>query len=315
MSRVIGGALADRLRCPRDGAQLALAECGYRCSSCATAYPVSGKVVDFRDQAHDFYEGKYTNEVVYNPHGRLRELPLWIVRSGYIWAVRRHVARGSTVVELGCAAGVRWFGSNYRMIGLDFSKEALAQATADYELGLAADALAIPLADASVDAVVSASFFEHIAPGDKGRLVAELKRVLRPGGTIVFEHDVETNNPLIATFRAQDPARYDRLFLEGDAHIGYERHAANDRYFTDAGFDLVWSNTVERLPLQPNDVYAKLATGGGIAGQLARIGDWLSRGIRSKPWLALVRLGDVTIGRLAPTDWGRIAITVARKPL
>ncbi|MEO6248626.1 MAG: class I SAM-dependent methyltransferase [Sphingomicrobium sp.] len=272
-------------------------------------------MIDFLGSTHDFYEGKYFNEVHYRPHGRgLGRLPLWLIRSGHIWAVRREVEADGVVVELGCAAGVRWFASAYRMIGLDFSKAALTRAAIDYRLGLCADALRIPLADESVDAVVSASFFEHIAPSDKPLLLAELMRILRPGGKIVFEHDVETANPMIASYRKSDPALYNRLFLEGDGHTGYEPHATNDAHFRAAGFNLLWSQTIERLPLQSTDVYAKLGQWPGRRGRLSSFAARMSRGVMAKPWQALIRIADVSIGRLAPSSWGRIAITVAQKP-
>ncbi len=45
---------------------------------------------------------------------------------------------------------------------------------------LVGDALSIPLTDNSVDLVFCASLIEHVS--DPGRLLAEIRRVLRPGG-------------------------------------------------------------------------------------------------------------------------------------
>jgi hypothetical protein len=51
--------------------------------------------------------------------------PLWLINSGYPWMVRHFVPPGATVVELGCAGGVRYFGQRYRMVGCDLSFSSL----------------------------------------------------------------------------------------------------------------------------------------------------------------------------------------------
>jgi len=44
----------------------------------------------------------------------------------------------------------------------------------------------LPLADSSVDVVVSNYCFHHLRDADKDRALAEIRRVLRPGGRLVF---------------------------------------------------------------------------------------------------------------------------------
>ena len=50
-------------------------------------------------------------------------------------------------------------------------------------LGNATD---IPLADGAVDVVISNYCFHHLRDGEKGRALAQVMRVLRPGGRLVF---------------------------------------------------------------------------------------------------------------------------------
>jgi ubiquinone/menaquinone biosynthesis C-methylase UbiE len=50
-------------------------------------------------------------------------------------------------------------------------------------LGNATD---IPLADGAVDVVISNYCFHHLPDGEKGRALAQVMRVLRPGGRLVF---------------------------------------------------------------------------------------------------------------------------------
>lgn len=48
------------------------------------------------------------------------------------------------------------------------------------------DATALPLADDSADVVVSNYCFHHVSDADKRRALDEIRRVLRPGGRLVF---------------------------------------------------------------------------------------------------------------------------------
>lgn len=51
---------------------------------------------------------------------------------------------------------------------------------------LVANATRLPLADASLDVVISNYCFHHLADPDKRLALAEIERVLRPGGRLVF---------------------------------------------------------------------------------------------------------------------------------
>lgn len=90
------------------------------------------------------------------------------------------------VVDLGCGTGgtMKALRGLARFAGLDMSPAAArfaARRTGDVVLcGVATD---LPLRDASVDAVLALDVFEHIP--DDGRAVAEVRRVLKPGGALV----------------------------------------------------------------------------------------------------------------------------------
>jgi ubiquinone/menaquinone biosynthesis C-methylase UbiE len=110
--------------------------------------------------------------------------------------VTRSVPRGARVLELGCAGGISWFGKHFEVTGIDVSHESLRIAAGKYTRCLQAkDMRAIP--DASIDAVISSYFWEHMAPADKPLILDEIRRVLKPGGKIIFVFDVATKNPLI----------------------------------------------------------------------------------------------------------------------
>jgi SAM-dependent methyltransferase len=94
------------------------------------------------------------------------------------------------IADLGCSTGylledLRDAYPGRQLIGVDLVAPGLAKA---HELIpeawlLRADVCKLPLADSSIDAVVTANLLEHV-PDDRGAL-AEVLRVLRPGGLAV----------------------------------------------------------------------------------------------------------------------------------
>ncbi|HEX2428195.1 MAG TPA: class I SAM-dependent methyltransferase [Gaiellaceae bacterium] len=99
---------------------------------------------------------------------------------------RAAVGRGKRVLDLGCRTGAltRHFLEGNSVVGLDVDSAALEKAAA---LGIepvqANVEEPLPFEDASFDAVVSGELFEHLRFPDA--LVAEIRRVLRPGGVLV----------------------------------------------------------------------------------------------------------------------------------
>jgi arsenite methyltransferase len=104
-----------------------------------------------------------------------------------------HITPGETILDLGCGGGIdtilaaRRTGPEGRVIGLDFLPEMLDRtASAATEAGLEniqtleGEMEAIPLADNSVDHVISNGVI-NLSPR-KARAFAECARVLRPGG-------------------------------------------------------------------------------------------------------------------------------------
>jgi len=112
---------------------------------------------------------------------------------------RLGVARGERLLDLGCGGGRHAFEAarrGARVVALDAQAEEVAQVRAtigamvdagevgsDDEAGVVqGNALRLPFADGSFDRVIAAEVLEHI-PDDEAAM-AELARVLRPGGTM-----------------------------------------------------------------------------------------------------------------------------------
>lgn len=105
------------------------------------------------------------------------------------------IPAGSVVVDIGCGAGTDLLlaatrvGAHGRAIGVDMTEAMRARAVAGAQAGgftnveiVDGDATRLGVADGSVDVVISNGVL-NLVP-DKGRAVAEIARVLKPGGRI-----------------------------------------------------------------------------------------------------------------------------------
>jgi len=124
------------------------------------------------------------------------------------WLVRlRAAAPGGRLLDLGagngfvgrCAAGV----FDHR-VGLDISERVLEAGRGSYEETVVGDADRLPFPDASFDAVTAFATLHHCY--DAAPLVAEVARVLRPGGVFRSDHDMDRAfhdrfRPLLAAWR------------------------------------------------------------------------------------------------------------------
>lgn len=105
---------------------------------------------------------------------------------------------GCIVVDLGCGRGRHLIahaaeqeGCGGRFVGLDSSTEAIAEArraNADERVEFVVHDIEdrLPFADGECDAVLSVNTLEAIR--DKGALLTEIHRILKPGGTLVCAH-------------------------------------------------------------------------------------------------------------------------------
>jgi SAM-dependent methyltransferase len=288
----------------------------YVCPLCGRAFPVDKGVVRLLERTDDFYEGTYKNQIKFTPRSETwyAAWPLWLINNGYLWAARKHIREGSTVLEIGCASGIAYFGKRFRMIGLDLSFSSLLGVIDIYGMCLQADARrAIPLQDQSVDAIFSSYVWEHIHPSEKPRVLEESYRVLRPGGKLIFLYDAESRNPLVRWMKRRDPVLYQRLFIENDGHLGYQTPDENRELFEKCGFSVLEHCGLERTWIQSPSVYEKLRHWDGWMRWLAEIGFRLGKPPWFQGYTALTRIVDRTVGRVFPTNWARVVISVCER--
>jgi SAM-dependent methyltransferase len=109
--------------------------------------------------------------------------------AAYAWVVATQPVRGAVVVEAGCGEGygaARLAAAGAGLVaGLDLDAPTLVHAAHRYPrvAAVRANLVALPVATAAVDVVVSSQVVEHL--WDQDEFVAECARVLRPGGSLV----------------------------------------------------------------------------------------------------------------------------------
>ena len=305
------------LVCPSDHAELALTADGssYGCGACGRAYPLESGVVRFLDRRDAFYEGRFTSGIPWIPRRDRApwSWPLWLMTCGYVWAVRRHVPAASRVLEIGCGGGFRYLSQRFRPIGLDVSVSSLAGLADLYTACIQVDLTqGIPLPDASIDAAISSFVWEHILPHQKPGVLAELRRVLRPGGKIVFLYDVDGTHPLYRRMQAADPALFQEVLIDREGHSGWQTAAQNAEAFEAAGFRVVEHRGKEKLLIGPA-MYDKVHNWPGPFRSLARIGLRFRYGWRFHLYNAATRVFDESVGRVLPERWSRVMVTVCER--
>lgn len=110
------------------------------------------------------------------------------------YAFARRFAAGKRVLDAACGEG---YGSALlgteatSVVGVDIDVSAIAHASERYGEGdrvrfVTGSCSALPLPDASVDAVVSFETIEHLDAADQPKMLAEFARVLKPDGLLVI---------------------------------------------------------------------------------------------------------------------------------
>jgi cyclopropane fatty-acyl-phospholipid synthase-like methyltransferase len=120
-------------------------------------------------------------------------------RLEWLALLEAELADGSTVLELGCGAGVpvtRRLAERHRVTAIDLSARQveLAREHVPEATVLQADALALELAKSSFDAIVSLYMSGHVPRAEQVELLSRVARWLRPGGHLLMTLTREGND-------------------------------------------------------------------------------------------------------------------------
>ena len=120
----------------------------------------------------------------WKPHGQFAALH-WLARARS-QLVPPASSPGRLLVDVGCGGGIlAAYVPGYLHVGVDLTQSALVIAATKGVRPVRADATALPLATGVAHVVVAGELFEHVA--DLEGAVAEVSRVLRPGGVVVVD--------------------------------------------------------------------------------------------------------------------------------
>jgi SAM-dependent methyltransferase/uncharacterized protein YbaR (Trm112 family) len=158
------------------------------------------------------------------------------------------IPSGSVVLDIGCADGISTFdilGQGVRALGFDVSRQSLVRAAArarEEQVAEASffvgDADAIPVVDAAIDCVLCFGSLHHVP--DPARTLAEVARVLRPGGLYLgVENNVTPLRPIFDLLMRLRPLWREEAGPE--AQLG---RTELDRWTAELGLELSTRTTV-----------------------------------------------------------------------
>lgn len=112
------------------------------------------------------------------------------------------------LVDVACGGGLlapHVRAKGYRHVGVDIGESAVRIAREHGVTTVRGDVLTLPLRDESASVVVAGEVFEHVR--DLDRMVAEIARVLKPGGLLVCDTLADTRlcKTLLVTFAERLP--------------------------------------------------------------------------------------------------------------
>jgi SAM-dependent methyltransferase len=168
---------------------------------------------------------------------------------------------GTRVLELGCGGGrilapLLERGRRLEVVGADLSRRSLASLPGDSAGALVqADAVNLPFRDASFDVVFCRHVLGHLTEEGRGAAACEILRVLKKGGTALFEG-----------------------FAAGDARSGKGRQVEKDTYVRGDG--------IAHHYFQPGEIRG-LFSGASVVN--VRQAEWTERAGRTRMKRAVVR--------------------------
>ncbi len=192
------------------------------------------------------------------------------------WALRRLLPqRGGRLIDVGAGFGrlANLYGGYEQVILLDYSPDLLRDArlrlSAQPLLTVAASYYDIPLADGACDTVVMVRSLHHAV--DVPRVFGELRRILRPGGTLVLEHANKVHLKAVLRYRLGRGPSPMGLEPKEFAYLNFDFHPAYIRlHLARAGFTVEAERAVStfRVPALKRLVPAWLLA--GLDGMLQR---------------------------------------------
>jgi SAM-dependent methyltransferase len=177
--------------------------------------------LDARLQSADRFFGFENLAAVNRVYDRYRETLRLLKKAGY------HPLTGLSILDVGCGDGhmlrqfVQWGALPGHLAGIELRPEPVKQAleltpTLDIRCGSATE---LPWSEASFDLVCQHTVFTSVLDQTmRQQIAAEMKRVLRPGGAILW-YDFMYNNPKNQHVRGVKAGEIGSLFSGLEIHL------------------------------------------------------------------------------------------------
>ena len=179
----------------------------------------------------EFYRTKFVSDEVLDAR-YFKALDRFDIRFARTMWIYVNVRAGSDVLELGCGAGMLALlkRKGVNLTGVDLSDECAQAARRNgYDETFCAELSQLPFAAASFDYVVSLDVLGHVEAEAKDAVLAEVKRVLRPGGVTL--HGIECVDRGAQKSYDEMSAEELRRFIEVDGHVGLEEEQEHGQRF------------------------------------------------------------------------------------
>jgi SAM-dependent methyltransferase len=158
-----------------------------------------------------------------------------------------------TWLDVGCGQGDLLRAARHhfgRALGCDVSSGMIAECR-DLDVVHQPDPTRLPFDDSSVDWITAVCIFHHVTPSERAPLIADISRVLRPGGIFaIIEHN--PFNPAVQLIVRRTPIDENAQLLTAGSSRRLMRHGAlstvGTRYFLYVPQRLYrWAGSIEQL--------------------------------------------------------------------
>ncbi len=335
----------DIFRCPRDRGELVLMSADAErsepaekpqspeinaklvCQVCGSVYAERENVPCFVPEDR-FYEGKFTaptQDGVARRTGVRRSIKAFYdrwssttVKHQFTRDFLRRFGPETLILDIGCGGGNEVLAP-WRTVGIDLSFAGLRSAMEIYRAVATADATVLPFADNTFDVINSWDVFGHVPFEQKAAVLAEWRRVLKPGGWMLHIIEAHCTAPFYRLVR-RDPELFEKYFIELDGHVGLELPSQIESRFKAAGFEVVRNWPFFRAGIFPPEEYAK-RLGPEYEAHSRLLKGFAAIGHACGRYKQLDRAASFAAGVLAralnpllPPDWGSTVFIVAREP-
>ena len=228
---MISDGLLRLVRCPDCRGALVSGAEALTCTSCGRRCTRGPGYLDLRPSEAFTEQTRYLDEALHADARHETVSPALLQSGVRQWMLRRFLkpSPGDTIIDLGCGSGrtLVWnHASGATMVGIDvapyFAREALVRG--DLVLG---DLRRLPFADGAFGKGYALDVFEHLSREALAQVLAEIARVMRPGGHVFVYSHVRKNSWLAGGLKAVN-ALARRLERVGLVDLRQERLRKSD---------------------------------------------------------------------------------------